>query len=328
MTVFQNWARYNRNQERYFKIMKNPGKSKLMISKSRYGYSFSYRELVEDIPAGIYIPKYDADSGEFNLKQIQYKPDNENLHSDFVEQKYFNVENYVSPFAYLRECVDKFLNSKDFYKSNKLDFKRSILICGDPGTGKTRFIANITDELIQKYDALVIRIESEDAMSTLLKGTNPLADFCKDRLKVIVIEELYELISTKNKSGVLNMLDSTFLKDNVLFMMTTNFPQKIPVNMIDRPSRIDDIVPVYKEDFSKEFIINWYQHVIGAPFPQEEKNTGLLNELEGKYTLAYLKEIFLKSLLHNLTLTESYNQIKRRRALIERQFSRNGEIGF
>jgi hypothetical protein len=322
-------ARHNRRKSDYFDVLKNPGtKRKLMISKTKRGYSFSYRELVEELPAGIFIPEFDDHLEEFVLKFAQHNLEEDKLHCDFVEQKYFSIENYVPPFDYLKKCINNFFNSKEFYTSNKLDFKRSILICGDPGTGKTRFIANIADELIQKYDALVIRIESNEAMATLLEGTHSLADFCKNRLKVIVIEELYELINTSNKSGLLNMLDSTFLKDNVLFLMTTNFPQKIPVNMIDRPSRIDDIVPVYKEDFSKDFIINWYQHIMGSPFPQEDIDSGLLNELNGKYTLAYLKEIFLKSLIHSLTLSESYNQIKRRRAMIERQFSRNGEIGF
>lgn len=308
--------------------MENPGTTETMgIVKTSSGYGFDYHELVRHLPAGLYEPGYNEDARKFCLNRTKFGTNTKTV-SQVLSQNYFPVENHVRPFAYLDKAVSRFLESQAFYQQKKLDYKRAFLICGDPGTGKTRFIANTVSKAITEQDAIVISVHSVHNMTYLLKGVNMIASFLRDRMKIIIIEELYELMKEKPLGEILQLLDSSSLRDNVLFLITTNHPERIPYNLIDRPSRIDEIVPVYKEDFNQDFIVNWYEHVMGNPFPEEELTSGFLKDVEGKLTLAYLQEVFLKSFMEDISLSESYGKIKIRKAMIQKQFARSGEIGF
>ncbi|WP_164682524.1 AAA family ATPase [Cyclonatronum proteinivorum] len=308
--------------------MQNPGINEQMgIVKTARGYGFDYHELVRYLPPGFYEPAFDTEARKFCLNRTAFGNSTE-AQTQYISQNYFEVEAYVKPFAYLRKSVDKFLASKAFYNEKKLDYKRSFLLCGDPGTGKSRFIAQMAERAIKEQEAVVIRVHSRNSFEELLKGVDTLASFLSDRMKIIIIEELYELIKDKSLAEVLNLLDSPKLKENVLFMITTNHPDRIPYNLIDRPSRIDEIIPVYKEDFQSEFIIKWFEHVMEQDFPEKELNSGFLKDVSGKLTLAYLQEVFLKSYMEDLSLSESYRKIKIRQEMISRQFARSGEIGF
>ena len=247
----------------------------------------------------------------------------------YMDQHYFPMEDYVAPFADLRDTITKFIGAKDFYRRMQIDYKRSVLVYGDPGTGKTRFIANICEEMIREHDAIVIRIERNEHMTDYITGVQALANFCRGRMKVVVIEEFSELLSNRTvNSDVLNMLDSTLLKDDIIYLITTNYPSRIPDNIIDRPSRLDDMVPVYREDFDREFILAWYGHLMGAPMPERDRASGLLDQIDGRFTPVYLKELFLRAYMHQQSLGDALRHLKKRREQIDRGFDRKDTPGF
>ncbi len=232
----------------------------------------------------------------------------------YMDQNYFPMECYVKPFRELHANIYSFLNARDFYLSKRLDYKRAVLIYGDHGVGKTRFLANLSDQLISERDAIVIRVETRKHLQAFISGIPAIADFCRDRLKVIVIEELAELIRTAQAdSEILNTLDSTLLKDDLLYLITTNYPEQIPDNIIDRPSRIDDTIAVREDDFDAGFIQAWHVHLTGQPFPQADVVSGFLEKIEGRLSPVYLKELFLRACTRQKTLEETYDELVRRR---------------
>ena len=79
-----------------------------------------------------------------------------------------------------------------------------------------------------------------------------------NRLKVIVIEELATLVQRNDYTELLNLLDHMALQDNVLFLMTTNSPDVIPENIIDRPSRVDILEEVGNDGYIEGYTEAWY----------------------------------------------------------------------
>lgn len=253
-----------------------------------------------------------------------FNPATSNVPLRYMDQHYFPMEYYVKPFRELHSNIYTFLNAREFYLSKRLDYKRAVLMYGDHGVGKTRFLANLSDQLIAERNAIVIRIETRKHLECFIAGIPAISDFCRGRLKVVVIEELAELMrSTKVDSEILNTLDSTLLKDDILFLITTNYPKQIPDNIIDRPSRIDDTVGVFDHDFDAEFIQAWYTHLTGETIPEADIMSGFLDKVEGKLSPVYLKELFLRAHTREQSLEDTYNELVERRAELRKTDTRS-----
>jgi len=244
---------------------------------------------------------------------------------------YFSMEDYNKGLQSAQKNISRFLHSKETYRELQMDYRRGILLYGDPGTGKSQFIYQLSKELIQDWEAVVIRIEGVRALDNFYNYVmHPISE-STGRLKVIIIEELADLCSSRsNVSKILSLLDSIVLRENVLFLLTTNFPEKIPSNIVDRPARLDLLCPMYNKDFDKDFVDDWFQFCMDRPISEEEKNQEWYEEALGELSPAYYKELFIYSQLHDIPVNEAWQVIKERRQEIENDFNntQTGGIGF
>jgi chaperone BCS1 len=240
--------------------------------------------------------------------------------------------NYHPGLRKVKHTLDHFLSHKAFYAKNRLDYKRSFMLFGDPGTGKSRFVDETTRSLVETHNAVVIRVESDSQLAILADvGVPELHSFLPGRMKIFVLEELAELLErSRNEARLLNFLDSTFFRHDVLYFITTNYPEKIPQNIVDRPSRVDDLIAINSTDFEAGFIPAWYEHLLGRSFPKSEIKSAWLKETCGRISPAYLKELFLYAELHQCSLDYSWKQIKDRRRMIDNNFcpTRERKMGF
>jgi hypothetical protein len=251
--------------------------------------------------------------------------------SKFVPvHRYFPMEKYSKGLNSAKENINRFLQSKEKYERLGMDYRRSILLYGDPGTGKSQFIYQLSRELIRERDAIVLRIENTSALSTFFESVLQPISYYSDRLKVVVIEELADMCSGRgNVTMLLNMLDSMQLRENVLFLITTNYPDRIPSNIVDRPARLDLLCSIYNRDLDAEFIDAWFEFCMGREITGEDKDSSWYKETRGNLSPAYLKELFIYSQLHEITLDKAWQVVKDRRREIERDFSTHMDgIGF
>lgn len=209
------------------------------------------------------------------------------------ETKYFPMEVYHAGLQKVDVGIDLFLSSRDFYIRHQLGYKRAVLLYGAPGTGKSRYIVHKCEQLIQKHQAIVIRIEGYQELRTLLhRGLFHLRDMMKDRLKVIVIEELATLVKYNDHTELLNLLDHIFLQDDMLFLMTTNTPEDIPENIVDRPSRVDILEEINTDGLLEGFIEAWHQFLLGEIMNKSWKSMEFYSK---NLSPAYLKELFIST---------------------------------
>lgn len=245
---------------------------------------------------------------------------------EYLSDGYFPLEEYNSGLKHINEDIQQFLNQREFYINNRLNYKRSLLLYGAPGTGKSRFIDNLSRKLIQSHDAVVIRMDSSSELVDVMSGLPQLEFFLQGQLKIIIIEELAELVNTRRySSDLLNLLDNQVLKNDVMFLMTTNFPERVPDNIINRPSRIDLLVNIENTSNENGFIEAWYRHLTGNELDKKWKKSEWYNK---NLSPAYLKELIVYSQLHGIALDESYKEIQRRLVEIDNRFEKSKSIGF
>src|SRR5690606_8654128 len=169
---------------------------------------------------------------------------------------------------------------------------------------------------------------TDSDMDTLFdSGIIPISQLLGDRMKIILIEELSQLCSGyRDLVKLLHLLDSFILNDNVLFLMSTNYPDRIPSNVSDRPSRVDFIAKVNCSDFDPAMVAPWYQHLMDRDLESTEADRVWM---EAKLSPAYLKELFMYAEINSCSLSESWNVIQERRTLIENNFAEaERRVGF
>lgn len=237
-------------------------------------------------------------------------------------EKYFPLENYNVGLQAVRENVYRFLESEEFYRCRGLNFKRSVLLFGDPGTGKSRMLYEICNELIESHDAIVIKIDTDVDLDTISDhGLIPISQRLGNRFKIILIEELSQLCATyPDLVKTLHLLDSFIMNDNVLFLMSTNHPYRVPNNLTDRPSRIDFISRVRSKEFDKAMILPWYEHLMGQKI---QLTSADCEWVDAKLSPAYLKELFLFAEINHCSLAESWEVIRQRRSMVKSNFAEN-----
>lgn len=302
---------------RYYPLNDN---NKFILVKVRRGISGEIINLTEKLQSTLFL-KSEMDDIR-NIHRIADEMDKSESENYFED--YFPLEDYNQSLNSIRESVYSFIKSM-----GEISSKRGILIAGDHGEGKTYMVNKLVDELIYKHDAVTFKIDRKVHLESLIQyGLTPVARYLENRLKVIVIEEMVEISDMlMDKTLFLTLLDSDILRKNVLFLITTNHPEKIPVNIVDRPSRVDDIIIVDRKDFRPEYVYDWYEFMMGEPFPEEEKGTEWVHNAISDLSPAYFKELFNQTIQYDISLKEAYYKLKERRRMIKSRFDESN-IGF
>ena len=242
------------------------------------------------------------------------------IEADWANDGYFPLERYNKGLQEAESNINKFITSKKYYEENAIDYRRSLLFFGPPGTGKSQYVSNKSLDLVKKLNAVVIRLETHAQVEIFAEdGMREVAQGLPGRFKVIVFEELSEVVKHDQiKQYVVNVLDSSQLRDNVLFMATTNTPEKLPENIVDRPGRLDFLHGVYGKDNDPEYVPLFYEHLIGEEYPIDDPEwTG---KIAAELTPAYVKGLFITAKERNEGLKKTYERIKKRRQLVKNNF--------
>jgi chaperone BCS1 len=130
--------------------------------------------------------------------------------------------------------IEWFKDNKSYFAQHGLTYKTAILLKGPPGTGKTSICRALANYM--NYDIFILN------MSALCDRGNRLAQLPKIPEKsLILVEDIDKSIDSTNMQAVqilMQMLDGMLSCDNTLFAITTNFPEKLPEELI-RPGRIN-----------------------------------------------------------------------------------------
>lgn len=122
----------------------------------------------------------------------------------------------------------------------QLLYKRGILFYGPPGTGKTSVINLVCREMAEKHDAVCMRLKG--GIVGFVTAMQTLREAQPERPIIVIAEDIdrYE----HDDEELCDMLDGADQIDNVVYLATTNYLERLPDRIKNRPSRFDKKVEV------------------------------------------------------------------------------------
>lgn len=133
--------------------------------------------------------------------------------------------------------IELFWKLQKKFRSFGFSHKRGYLLWGPPGSGKTCTVAMIINKMVKK-GGLVIIADHPMVLSGALANLRAVEP---NRELVVIWEDIDAVIERFGESEVLSVLDGESQVDNVIFIATTNYPEKLDSRITNRPSRFDRI---------------------------------------------------------------------------------------
>lgn len=269
------------------------------LGTTKYGF---VDDVVEQIQAGFYRPEWDA----YNQKALLEK-------REVVLPKLYHLPNDI--FEMLINDITHFWESEERYKAFGNVYKRNILLYSIPGNGKTSVINMLAFELIEKYNGLIITINSVDDLRAYPKCIEKIRMIEPKRNIITIIEDFDALISLDktNETLLLQLLDGNNQYDNMVTIATTNHIDKLEKSFTNRPSRFNLILEYKKPDEkTRRFYFTNKLNDSGVDVSKQENIDAIeryVNISDG-FTFDYCKELLQMIYVDELSEEDAFNRIK------------------
>lgn len=274
----------------------------------------------KEIEANHYVDGYNiADTTSMSMSLEFQKPRNElpfgvfklvESRSGFKYVPYNILENkqtLVKNKTLKNDVLDFFKNPTEGRKN-----KKGILLFGPPGNGKTTEIMSLFD-ICKDIEVRIIIIDSQVNLGWLDAHQEVLG---KDRT-IFIIEEITERVSGRSIEHLLTFLDGENSWTNSVTIATTNYPEDLPSNLIDRPGRFETFIE-YSNPTNQEV-----QTLVEAfGLIADETYTSLQGE---GFSFDYVSFILSKAKKNNLSIKETIATEREKRRKISETFK--GKIG-
>jgi SpoVK/Ycf46/Vps4 family AAA+-type ATPase len=137
------------------------------------------------------------------------------------------------------EEIAKFWEREAIFKKYELAFKRGILLYGPPGSGKTCTFELVARDIVQR-GGIVLTFNP----AIFLNAYRALREIQPEIPVVVLMEDFEATIENYDESRILNLLDGVEQLHKVVFLASTNYPERLAPRVMNRPSRFDVTVHV------------------------------------------------------------------------------------
>lgn len=143
--------------------------------------------------------------------------------------------------------VENFWNSESDYKDGNefviggAAFKAGIMLYGPPGSGKSCTLKIVSKKLVERNGIVFFASIHPNVINGFLDSFNRIEP---NRKCIVVLEDFDNLVEMFGEAGYLEMLDSAKSIDNVLFIATTNYPDRLDPRIYNRPGRFSHVVKI------------------------------------------------------------------------------------
>jgi ATP-dependent 26S proteasome regulatory subunit len=222
------------------------------------------------------------------------------------------------------EEISKFWEREHLFEKYQLNYKRGLLLYGPPGSGKSSTIQLICEDVINR-EGVVFKFTAPGIFSD---GLRIFREIQKQTPVVVLMEDIDSIIDSYNESEILNILDGVDQISKVLYLATSNYPERLGQRLLNRPSRFDKRFKMgHPKKKSREIYFN---HLIDEE-TRKSFNIDIdqwVDDTNGM-SIAHLKELFITVCILGNDYKESIDIL---RGMMEEKPSSfeddTGKIGF
>jgi SpoVK/Ycf46/Vps4 family AAA+-type ATPase len=248
------------------------------------------------LDAGLYEIKYNSGIGSYTM----------------IHQKLNADELFFLPSEEIDGVIDdvkKFWSKIDIFKTYKFAHKRGILLYGEPGCGKSCIIQLCMKHIIEEMDGIVINIKDDDDVECYISFIANFRQVEPTRPLIVIMEDIDSILGEDRyaTSRVLNILDGIKQIENVVYIATTNYPEKLEERVTNRPSRFDRR---YKVELpNSEMRKAYFEHKIPASDLSDIDIKLWVKDSEGM-SIAHLREIVISTIVLGNTYDDTMSRLK------------------
>jgi SpoVK/Ycf46/Vps4 family AAA+-type ATPase len=191
--------------------------------------------------------------------------------------------------------IQNFWDRKDKYKQYNFVHKRGILMYGEPGCGKSGIIQLIAKQLIEN-DGIIINIKDQDDVDYFMDFISTFRKIEPNRPLIVLLEDIDSIAgeNSHSTSRLLNILDGVKQIEDVVYIATTNYPEKLQDRITNRPSRFDRR---YKVELPNDEIREAYiRHKLTDEDIENVDIKEWVKRTEGM-SLSHLKEVVISTIV-------------------------------
>lgn len=237
---------------------------------------------VDQVPSGIYELQYNRNVSQITLKKQPFKTD------ELYQLPSYEIQDILKD-------IQDFWDRRDKYREYNFVHKRGILMYGEPGCGKSGIIQLIAKQLIEN-DGIIINIKDQDDVDFFIDFIATFRKIEPNRPLIVLLEDLDSIAGESNysTSKLLNILDGVKQIEDVVYIATTNYPEKLQERITNRPSRFDRR---YKVELPNEEIREAYiRHKLKEDDLQKVDIQEWVKRTEGM-SLSHLKEVVISTIV-------------------------------
>jgi AAA+ superfamily predicted ATPase len=235
--------------------------------------------------------------GEILIFEDGYWSKNSELFDSIQSATFDNLILQGSLKQDIQEDLGNFFASRTNYEAYGVPWKRGILFIGSPGNGKTHAVK----ALINKMQVPCLYVKSlKSQYGSPHHNIHQIFQRARQTAPcVLVLEDIDSLIDGENRSFFLNEIDGFAVNTGIVILATTNHPERIDSAILDRPSRFDRKyhfeLPALTERIA---YISLWNNKIQAALRLSDVSIIKIAEITDGFSFAYLKELFLSSMMH------------------------------
>lgn len=263
-------------------------------------------KTVQTLPPGVYEVDISPNIGLF-FEKIPVKTENllrfPDTNSDVVVEE-----------------IQTFWDREELFGTYELIYKRGILLWGPAGSGKSCTVQLIMEDVVNR-GGVVLKFDQPDIF---IDGMRALRLIQPASPVVVIMEDIDSIIEEYSESEVLNILDGVNEIEKVVFLATTNYPEKLGKRIVNRPSRFDKRFKIGAPNAASR---KMYFEYLCRDKTAEELKIDLDEWVEDTedMSIAHLKELFVAVVI----LGDPYSRaIKTLRNMTERIDANEDEEGF
>lgn len=192
--------------------------------------------------------------------------------------------------------VRRFFEQRETFLQYRIPWKRGFIFLGPPGNGKTHMIKGLVNRF--GLPCLYVKslsgqhVSSQQCVSSVFQRARETAP-C-----LLIFEDLDTLLDDENRSFFLNEMDGFASNEGVVTIASCNFPDKLDVAILDRPSRFDRKYHFdLPEKLERKRYLDCFMQRFEDSLKLDEQGLENLAEKTDGYSFAYLKELYISSVI-------------------------------